>query len=67
MRYGIFMFNVETLQELEVINSVARRMKTAQKVAIRLNPALEGFLKQAKDDATPLAECYARLAAIMNG
>jgi len=35
--------------------------------AIRLNPALEAFLKQAKDEATPLPECYARLAAIMNG
>lgn len=38
VRHGIFMFNVETLQELEVINAVARRLKTAQKVAIRLNP-----------------------------
>ena len=38
VRHGIFMFNVETLQELDVINAVARRLKTAQKVAIRLNP-----------------------------
>ena len=33
--------------------------------AIRLNPALEAFLSQRKDDATPMAESYARLAQIM--
>ena len=33
--------------------------------AIRLNPALEAFLAQAKDDATPLAECYRMLAEIV--
>jgi diaminopimelate decarboxylase len=38
IRSGIFMFNVETTQELDVINSVACKLKTAQKVAIRLNP-----------------------------
>lgn len=38
IRFGILMFNVETLQELDVINAVARRLKVAQKVAIRLNP-----------------------------
>jgi flagellum-specific ATP synthase len=33
--------------------------------AIRLNPELEAFLKQAKDEATALADGYARLARIM--
>jgi flagellum-specific ATP synthase len=35
--------------------------------AIRLNPALEAFLAQDKDEATSLAESYARLAEIMVG
>ena len=34
--------------------------------AIALNPALEGFLGQAKDDYTPLNESFARLEAILN-
>ncbi|PZO04537.1 MAG: flagellar protein export ATPase FliI [Hyphomicrobiales bacterium] len=53
----------------ELIRLGAYRQGASAEVdeAIRLNPALEGFLKQAKDDATPLAECYARLATIMNG
>ncbi len=35
---NILMFNVETIQELDVINAVAGRLKKTQKVAIRLNP-----------------------------
>lgn len=38
IRSKILMFNVESEQELEVINQVAGRLKTTQKVAIRLNP-----------------------------
>ncbi len=38
IRSKILMFNVETVQELDVINAVACRLKTTQKVAIRLNP-----------------------------
>jgi flagellum-specific ATP synthase len=34
--------------------------------AIRLNPDLEAFLTQAKNDATPMAESYARLAGILS-
>ena len=34
--------------------------------AIALNPALEGFLTQAKNDVTPLNESFARLEAILN-
>jgi flagellum-specific ATP synthase len=33
--------------------------------AIRLNPALEEFLSQGKDEATGIAESYQRLAAIL--
>jgi flagellum-specific ATP synthase len=33
--------------------------------AIRLNPALEEFLKQRKDEASSLAESYLMLAGIM--
>ena len=35
--------------------------------AIALNPALEDFLRQDKDDATPLVESFARLDAILSG
>ncbi len=38
IRSKILMFNVESIQELEVINTVACRLHTVQKVAIRLNP-----------------------------
>ena len=34
--------------------------------SIALNPALEEFLGQAKDDYTPLNESFARLGAILN-
>jgi flagellum-specific ATP synthase len=34
--------------------------------AIRLNPALEDFLGQDKDEATSLEEAFARLEAILN-
>jgi len=35
--------------------------------AIQLNPALESFLSQHKDDATPLAEAFEQLQAILSG
>lgn len=38
IRAGILMFNVESIPELDVINTIACRFKTVQKVAIRLNP-----------------------------
>ena len=38
IRAKILMFNVESVQELDVINNVACRLKTTQKVAIRMNP-----------------------------
>ena len=33
---------------------------------IALNPALEGFLGQDKDDHTPLSDSFTRLEAILN-
>lgn len=41
IRSGILMFNVESVAELEVINAVACRLKTVQKVALRLNPDVQ--------------------------
>src|SRR3989338_4654186 len=38
IRAGILMFNVESIPELDVINTIACRLRTVQKVAIRLNP-----------------------------
>ncbi len=35
---NILMFNVESTQELELLNAVAGRLKKVQKIAIRLNP-----------------------------
>ncbi|MFZ4069505.1 MAG: flagellar protein export ATPase FliI [Caulobacterales bacterium] len=35
--------------------------------AIRLRPALEGFLTQSRDDATSIADSFAHLAAALNG
>ncbi|MBI3315582.1 MAG: diaminopimelate decarboxylase [Candidatus Omnitrophica bacterium] len=41
IRARILMFNVESVQELDVINAVACRLKKTQKVAIRLNPDVQ--------------------------
>ncbi len=38
IRAKILMFNVESAQELEAINAVAGRLRTTQRIAIRLNP-----------------------------
>ena len=38
IRSKILMFNVESIPELDLINTVACRLKVTQKVAIRLNP-----------------------------
>lgn len=38
VKAGILMFNVETVEELDVINAVAGRMRVKQKVALRINP-----------------------------
>lgn len=38
VKAGILMFNVESIPELDVINEVACRLKTTQKIALRVNP-----------------------------
>jgi flagellum-specific ATP synthase len=51
----------------ELIRIGAYRMGSDPEVdrAIALNPALEAFLTQGKDETTPLAEAFAGLAAIL--
>lgn len=41
IRSKILMFNVESVQELDAINQVASRLKTKQKIAIRINPDVQ--------------------------
>ncbi len=41
IRSNILMFNVESVPELDAINAVACRLKTTQKVAIRVNPDVQ--------------------------
>lgn len=52
----------------ELIRIGAYRMGTDPQIdrAIRLNPALEQFLGQDKDEATSLDECFSSLADILN-
>jgi flagellum-specific ATP synthase len=51
----------------ELIRIGAYRMGSDTQVdrAIQLNPALEQFLSQDKDDATPLDQSFLRLEAIL--
>lgn len=55
IRSRILMFNVESIPELEAINAAACRLKTIQKVAIRLNP-----------DVTPTTHDYITTGAKQN-
>ncbi len=55
------------MEELIRLGAYRQGSSTEVDEAIRLNPALEGFLKQAKDEATSLNESYVRLSAIMDG
>ncbi|MBN2483626.1 MAG: diaminopimelate decarboxylase [Candidatus Omnitrophica bacterium] len=41
VRYGILMFNAESLSELRVLDAVAGRLKKKVKVALRFNPDIE--------------------------
>ncbi|OIO33138.1 MAG: diaminopimelate decarboxylase [Candidatus Omnitrophica bacterium CG1_02_40_15] len=41
IRHHIFLFNVESIPELELINKVAGRLGMRQKVAIRINPDIK--------------------------
>ena len=51
----------------ELIRIGAYRMGSDAEVdrAIKLNPALEAFLSQGKDETTPLAESFQGLSAIL--
>ena len=53
----------------ELIRLGAYRAGSSPEVdeAIRLNPDLEAFLGQEKEEATPMAESYLRLAGIVGG
>ena len=41
IKAGILFFNVESIPELELINTIAGRLKKKQKVAIRINPDVD--------------------------
>ncbi|MBI4844966.1 MAG: diaminopimelate decarboxylase [Candidatus Omnitrophica bacterium] len=41
VRFGILFFNVESIPEMQAINTVARRLKKKQLIAIRINPNVE--------------------------
>lgn len=40
---GIFCFNCESYQEMEVINSIAGEMNTKARIAIRINPNVDAY------------------------
>ena len=41
IEYGIFMFNAESEQELDKINTIAKRLKKKTNVSLRINPDVE--------------------------
>lgn len=41
IRYGILLFNVESLPELDAINRVAKRLKKTANVSLRVNPGID--------------------------
>jgi flagellum-specific ATP synthase len=53
------------MEELIRIGAYRAGADAAVDRAIALNPALEGFLRQDKDDPTPMAESFERLSAIL--
>ncbi len=40
-KHGIFSFNVESIEELELINSCARRLRKTARICFRLNPVVK--------------------------
>ena len=46
LRLGIFCFNSESLQEVEVINSLAKAENKTAQVALRLNPGIDAHTNQ---------------------
>ena len=55
----------EDMAELIRLGAYRRGTDPAVDEAIHYYPQIEGFLAQAKTDATALGDCYARLAAIL--
>lgn len=41
IRYGILFFNVESLPEIEAINSVAKKLKKTATISLRINPDVD--------------------------
>jgi diaminopimelate decarboxylase len=41
LKSKIFMFNVESFEELEAINKIAKKLKTKAKIAFRINPNVD--------------------------
>lgn len=41
LKKNIFSFNVESMQELDVINEIAGRLKTKARIALRINPDID--------------------------
>ena len=41
LKQKIFSFNVESLQEVEVLNSIAARLNTTARIALRINPDID--------------------------
>lgn len=41
LRYGILLFNVESVPELDAINSAAKRLKKKANISLRVNPGID--------------------------
>lgn len=41
IRYGILLFNVESVPELDAINKVAKRLKKVANISLRVNPGID--------------------------
>ncbi len=41
IRYGILLFNVESVPELDAINAVAKRLKKTANISLRINPGVD--------------------------
>jgi len=66
MRARRLLATYEDMAELIRLGAYRRGTDPAIDEAIHFNPMLEKFLGQEKSEATPLAECYAALAEILD-
>ncbi|WP_404326913.1 flagellar protein export ATPase FliI [Aerophototrophica crusticola] len=55
------------MEEMIRLGAYRRGSDPSVDEAIHFNPAIEGFLRQRKDERAPLETCYAELAAILGG